>query len=305
MGLGSGNGSVDQKTLRKRSYVYALTMPELPEVETIRRQLEESVVGKKVASVTVLFGGRMNVSAKVFEKALVGATIVSAGRRAKLLLLGFSNGKTLVTHLKMTGRYSYVRHSDPVVKHTHVVFALAGGRKGEEMDLRFGDVRKFGYVKLVDTARLERDVFDKEGYGPEPLDPAFSFARFMMCARGRGPKRIKPLLMAQTCIAGIGNIYADEACWRAGVLPERRVDSLSEKELHGVYDGVRSALRASVKRRGTSADNFVDLYGRQGQNVPHLDVYGRDGEKCRRCGGTIAKKRFAGRGTHWCPVCQK
>lgn len=280
-------------------------MPELPEVETIRGQLEEAVVGKKVASVEVLFAGRMNVSAKAFERGFVGATIASAGRRAKLLLLGFSNGKTLVVHLKMTGRFSFVPHSDPVVKHTHVVFSLAGGRKGKEMDLRFGDVRKFGYLKMVDTERLEKDVFDKEGYGPEPLDPAFTFARFTMCARGRGPKRIKPLLMAQTCIAGIGNIYADEACWRAGVLPERRVDSLSDKEMRGLYDSVRSALRESVKRGGTSSDNYVDLHGRKGKNVPFLDVYGREGEKCRRCGGGIAKKRFAGRGTHYCPGCQK
>jgi len=274
-------------------------MPELPEVETIRRQLEEAVVGKTVESVRMPYAKRAHFTLGELESAVVGKKIVSARRRAKLLLIGFSSKKTLVAHLKMTGRFSFVPSEEAEMKHTQVIFSLSGG-----MDLRFSDIRKFGYLKLVETGKLE-ELFLKEGYGPEPLDPEFTYDRFMLCAMGPGPMRVKPMLMAQTCIAGVGNIYADEACWRAKVLPERRVDSLSVAESKAVYLGVTSALRESVERRGTSADNYVDLFGNKGQNVPHLDVYGREGEKCRRCGGVIMKMKFAGRGTHFCPGCQK
>jgi formamidopyrimidine-DNA glycosylase len=157
----------------------------------------------------------------------------------------------------------------------------------------------------VKTDDLEKEIFDKEGYGPEPLDPSFTFARFRMCMTGRPAKKIKPLLMEQTCIAGIGNIYADEACWYGKVHPERTVGSLSETELKGVYRGAIKALKDSVERQGSSADNFVDLYGREGKNVPHLKVYGREGEKCRRCGTPLKKIWVAQRGATYCPSCQK
>jgi formamidopyrimidine-DNA glycosylase len=275
-------------------------MPELPEVETIRRQMEKELVGAKILGVDVRFSGRLNVPAAAFKKAVEGSKVVSAGRRAKLLLVGLSNGMTLVAHLKMTGRFLLAKGAVAPGKHAHLVFRLDQGRT-----LLFEDVRKFGYVKLLRTADLERDVFDKEGYGPEPLDPSFTFDRFRMCVTGRGPKRIKPMLMAQTCIAGIGNIYADEACWRAKVRPDRRISSLKPAELRGLYDGAKAALVEALARRGSSADDYVDLHGRQGENLPFLKVYGREGEKCLRCRGTIAKTRLAGRGTHFCPKCQK
>jgi formamidopyrimidine-DNA glycosylase len=275
-------------------------MPELPEVETIRRQMEKEVVGRTVRDAVVRFGGRLNLTPKKFVAAVKGAKIISVGRRAKLLLIGFSNGMTVVTHLKMTGRYLLVPAGAEPSKHVHVVFKLSGGK-----DLHFEDVRKFGYLRLYPTDELERQVFDKEAYGPEPLEKSFTAERFAMCVRGRAKKRIKPLLMEQMCIAGVGNIYADEALWRAKIRPQRRAGTLSDAELRALHDGVVGSLRESLRRRGTSADSYVDLYGEQGENVPHLSAYGREGKPCRRCGTPIKKISFAGRGTHFCPKCQR
>ena len=274
-------------------------MPELPEVETLRRQMEKALVGRKILAVDVRFGGRIKPSPKALD-ALVGAKFASFGRRAKLLLAHLSNGLTVVTHLKMTGSYLLKKAGEAPTKHVHVVFHL-----DKKQDLWFEDVRKFGFLKILKTADLEKEIFDKEGYGPEPLDPSFTFRRFKMCVTGRPSKKIKPLLMEQTCIAGIGNIYADEACWYGKVHPERTVGSLSEKELKGVYDGALKSLRASVKRLGSSADNYRDLYGEEGGNVPHLWVYGREGKPCRRCGTKLKKIRVAQRGAVYCPTCQK
>ncbi len=275
-------------------------MPELPEVETLRRQMEKALVGRRILGVEVRFGRKIQPSPSALVKAAIGAKFKAFGRRAKLLLLHLSNGWTIVTHLKMTGSYLLKKETVVPSKHVHVVFRL-----DKKEQLWFDDVRKFGFLKLVKTADLEKTIFDKEGYGPEPLDPSFTFARFKMCVTGRPSKKIKPLLMEQTCIAGIGNIYADEACWYAKVHPERTVGSLSEKELKDVYEGALKSMRASVKRLGTSADNFRDLYGEKGENVPHLWAYGRDGKPCRRCGAPLKKMWVAQRGAHYCPVCQR
>jgi formamidopyrimidine-DNA glycosylase len=275
-------------------------MPELPEVETIRRQLEKEVKSRTIEAVEVRFAGRLNMPAKEFAKAVSGARITSVGRRAKLLLIGLSSGWTMVVHLKMTGRFLLVPAGAAPTKHTHLVFGMSDGRR-----LLFEDTRKFGFVKLIRTEELGAKVFAKERYGPEPLEPSFTAAVFASCIRGRGNKKIKPLLMDQTCIAGIGNIYADEACWKARVRPTRPARALSEAELKALWVGARQAMRQALEDRGTSADMYVDLYGEQGDHVPKLEAYGRDGQKCRRCGGVIKKIRLAGRGAHYCPVCQR
>ena len=158
-------------------------MPELPEVETIRRQLEKEIVGARVREATAFFAGRLNVSAKEFASRLTGATVVSVGRRAKLLLLGFSNGWTAVVHLKMTGRMLLVAGETRPWKHAHLALRFTGGRA-----LFFEDVRKFGFLKILKTSDVEKEIFDKEGYGPEPLDPSFTLKRFTMCVTGRPSK---------------------------------------------------------------------------------------------------------------------
>ncbi|MFA6603784.1 MAG: bifunctional DNA-formamidopyrimidine glycosylase/DNA-(apurinic or apyrimidinic site) lyase [Patescibacteria group bacterium] len=275
-------------------------MPELPEVETIRRQLEKEAVGRRIKGVDVRFSGRLNVKPAVLAKALVSSRIIAARRRAKLLFVDFSSGWTLVLHLKMTGRLLLVPAKTRPGKHDHLVFHLNGGR-----DLFFEDVRKFGYQKLIRTEEVEEAIVVAGDYGPEPLEPGFTLARFTGCLRKFGRKKIKPSLLDQTCLAGIGNIYADESLWRARIRPERRVATLGPAELKALYAGVRDSLKISIRNRGTSADDYLDLYGKKGTNEAALKAYGREGLKCRRCGGLIAKVRLAGRGTHYCPRCQK
>ncbi len=274
-------------------------MPELPEVETLRRQMEKALVGRKILGVDVRFGRKVLPSPEGLVRAATGAKFKAFGRRAKLLLAHLSNGWTIITHLKMTGSYLLKKEGETPSKHAHVVFHL-----DKKEQLWFEDMRKFGFLKLAKTADLKR-FFDDEGYGPEPLDPAFTFKKFKMCVTSRPNKKIKPLLLDQGCIAGIGNIYADEACWYGKVHPERTVGSLSEKELKDVYTGAVKSLHDSVKRLGSSADNYRDLYGKKGGNVPHLWAYGRDDQPCRRCGAPLKKMWVAGRGAHYCPVCQR
>jgi len=275
-------------------------MPELPEVETVRRQMEKELMGSKILGVKARFGGRIFPSSAALAEAAAGASFKGFGRRAKLLLLHLSNGWTIVTHLKMTGRFLLAPAGYEPKKHDHIVFRLPKG------SLVFNDVRKFGYLKLFRTGELEEKVFDKEGYGPEPLAPSFTFEKFRACLTARPKKKIKPLLMEQSCIAGIGNIYADEACWYGRTRPTRMVGTLSEVELKGIYRGALKSMKDSLDRRGSSAEDFMDLYGKEGDNVPHLRVYGREGEKCRRGdGGRVKKIRIGSRGAHFCPKCQK
>lgn len=262
--------------------------------------MDKELQGSKILDVEVRYAGRLNVPAFEFRRVVRGASVASVGRRAKLLLINMSNGWTMVVHLKMTGRFLLHKAGMTPTKHTHLVFVLSGGRI-----LFFEDVRKLGFVKLFKTAELEEKVFDKEAYGPEPLDPSFTKEKFARSVRGRRAKRIKPLLMDQTCIAGVGNIYADEACWLAKVKPTRPADSLSDAELAGLFKGIRKVLNDSLRVRGTSADTYLDLYGRKGDNVPNLEVYDRQGKPCSRCGGILKKIRLGGRGAHYCPKCQR
>lgn len=275
-------------------------MPELPEVETVRRQLQAAVAGRTIRDVAVRFGRRLNVAPDELARILRGRKVVSVGRRAKLLVFNLSGGWTMIAHLKMTGRFLLVPSGQEPEKHTHVVFRLSGGK-----DLWFDDFRKFGYLRVYPTDRLEAEVFAKEEYGPEPLEKGFTAEKFAACLTSRQGKKVKPALTDQTCIAGIGNIYADEALWRAGVRPTRRIASLKAGEIKALHRGAIGALRQGIKYGGTSSDSYLDVYGRQGRNASRLAAYGREGEACRRCGQAIVKIRLGGRGTHYCPKCQK
>lgn len=274
-------------------------MPELPEVETIRRQLAEETVGKRIKSVDVHFGGRLNVAAKKLVGAVTGARVKSVRRRAKLILIELDNGWTVAVHLKMTGRLLIKNKADIAGRHDHVVFGLSDGRQ-----LFFEDVRKFGYLKLVRTDDVAKELIDSV-YGPEPLEPEFTDARFAACVLRHPKSKLKAVLLDQSCIAGLGNIYVDESCWRAKVRPDRIVGDLSPLELKALHRGAIAALTESIGNRGTSASDFLDVFGQPGMNQHKLKVYGREGQKCRRCGATLVKTRLAGRGTHWCPKCQK
>jgi len=287
-------------------------MPELPEVETIRRQLEREIKGATIKSVKVRNSKPLNVSAEKLRSAAVGAKIEDIERRAKLLIFKLSNGNNLLFHLKMTGRMLLVDKKAAPTKHTHIVFELTPfftssskrGMMGGGCNLFFEDYRKFGFIKLFKEDDLKK-YLDGQSYGLEPFSPQFTYQAMKACLFARKNKRLKDILMDQTCIAGIGNIYAAEICFFAGVRPDRKIGNIKEAELKKIFEGAKKILAAAIKNRGSSSDAYVDAYGKQGTFVPKLKVYGREGEKCLRCGGMIVKEKLGGRGTYYCPKCQK
>lgn len=275
-------------------------MPELPEVETIKRQLETAIVGKKIIAVEVLSAARLNVGAAGFKKGTIGAKIVAVRRRAKLLMIDLSNDRSIAIHLKMTGRVLLMGENAAPAKHTFVILKLSNGKQ-----LMWEDYRRFGFLKLLSRDALQ-EYLDSRMFGPEPLENAFDAAalsaRLEKCSR----VKIKQLLMDPTCIAGVGNIYAAEALYFSRIRPDRPAGDISKKEIVELWKGIRKVLNESIKHRGTSADAYVDALGEAGTNVKNLKVYGREGEPClRRDGGIIKKTKLAGRGTFFCPVCQR
>jgi formamidopyrimidine-DNA glycosylase len=275
-------------------------MPELPEVETIRRQLEKTVVGKKIVATEVLSTKRLNVSADVLIKGTAGVKITAVRRRAKLLMIDLSDKKTILIHLKMTGRVLLKDKKAVPTKHTFVIFRLSNGEQ-----LMWEDYRRFGFLKLFSVAEAEEYIASQK-FGPEPLAFDFDVAALAACLARRPRVKVKQLLMDPTAIAGIGNIYAAEALYFARIRPDRSAGKLTSGERNELWKGIKKVLTESIKNRGTSADAYVDAMGEEGTNVKNLKVYGRENEPClRRDGGVIKKTRLAGRGTFWCPVCQK
>jgi formamidopyrimidine-DNA glycosylase len=274
-------------------------MPELPEVETVRRQLEAAVVGRTIKGVKVRFAGRLNLKPAALAKAVVGAKVAAVARRAKLLLIGLDNGWTMAVHLKMTGHFALQPTGQPWGKHAHVIFKLDQGE-----DLVFEDLRKFGFIRLYRTEEIP-EVVAGHKYGPEPLERSFSDKVFAACLARRGGKQVKGALLDQTCIAGVGNIYADESLWQAKIRPDRRVSTLKPAEIKALRQAIIKSLRSGVRHNGTTADDFFDIYGQPGQNQTKLKAYGRGGEPCPRCRQPLQKFKLVGRGTHWCPKCQK
>jgi len=271
-------------------------MPELPEVETIKRQLNKLVVGKKIIGADFFGPSKMiNLPKNKFLKILIGAKIIKAERRAKLLLLELDNGYVLITHLKMTGKYLWNLPKD---KHTHLVLKLSGKNQ-----LNFKDVRKFGYLKLIKQEDLSAMV-DKK-YGPEPLGQNFSLKKFTVLLASKPKSRIKQLLLDQKFIAGVGNIYAQEACFYAKIRPDRKVATLKAEEIKNFYNGLKNILSQAIKCGGTTADDYLDCYGKQGNYASKLKVYDRKGLPCVRCKTILSESRLGGRGTVYCSKCQK
>jgi formamidopyrimidine-DNA glycosylase len=293
-------------------------MPELPEVETIKKQLEKSIVSKKIKSAEILYPRFINVSVKEFQQAIAGAKIKGIRRRAKLLIIDLSNSYSLLCHLKMTGQLIHSpkhrpEHRGPssvksvkltedgplLIHHTHIVYRFANGDV-----LIHSDIRKFGYVKLMKTSEVE-SYLNKAGYGIEPLEKEFSFAIFKKIIRSKPQQKIKQFLLDQKNIAGIGNIYADEICFYAGVRPDKKISELSENEIKKIFLGIKKILTGAIKYRGSSISDYRDSQGRRGEYQLRLKVYGRHKEKCAKCGNKIQKTKLFGRGTHFCPKCQK
>ncbi len=284
-------------------------MPELPEVETVRRQLEKEFKGATINRVEVRFGKKLSPTPATFVKKVMGKKIVSVERRAKLIIIHLSGGLNILVHLKMTGRLllrkttpdpSLVRRGeDAPNKHTHVIFYLNKNR-----ELRWEDWRQFGFMKLMTDDEVTKHL-EAQGYGPEPLEKSFTWAKMAMCLRGSPRKKIKPLLLEQSCIAGIGNIYAAESVWYAKLHPETRVASITDVQMKQLHKGLVKILKAAIPAGGASADAYVDIYGHQGTFVPKLNVYGRQGKPCRRCKTILKNMVLGGRATVYCPKCQK
>lgn len=272
-------------------------MPELPEVETIKRQFERALMGRKVTSVDIGLQKMIRGRADAFARAVSGARFTGARRRAKLLMLDLSNGYTILIHLKVSGQLLYMPSETGIDKHTHVVFHLDNG-----MDLRLRDVRQFGYLKLAhrEEATGMPEVRD---LGPEALD--VSLEQFRTALARRRNSKVKAALMDQRIIAGVGNIYSDEALFCARISPERLVSALDADEEARLYRCLRELLNSSIMRRGTSVALYVDLFGKKGENQHYLKVYGRSGKPCEICAGKIKRIKVAGRSAHFCPSCQK
>jgi formamidopyrimidine-DNA glycosylase len=273
-------------------------MPELPEVETVARQLQVELCGRAIEKVTVLWERTVDrPDVPSFQGRLTGAVIVRVGRRGKFITMALNTGQSLLTHLRMTGAFLLLpRNADPGAED----YARVRARLDDGRWLIFADTRKFGRMYLVDNP--QEVVGD---LGPEPLEASFTPERFgEMLARRRG--RIKPLLLNQSFIAGLGNIYADEALWRAGVHPLRTADSLTREEVNLLHAGIVSLLRQAIGEGGTSLrDNqYRQPDGAGGGYQELLAVYGRDGNPCPRCGETIERMVVGQRGTHFCPGCQ-
>jgi formamidopyrimidine-DNA glycosylase len=272
-------------------------MPELPEVETVRRDLNRLIKGCIISDVAALYSGSVKgMGFALFKKKLVGLRIGEIDRRAKYLILRLSSGQALVVHLKMTGVLLYQRKNDSLPKPARIIFYFRDGSR-----LVFADQRKFGSIKLTDVPGKLPEL---RKLGPEPLNKSFTPEVLEQRLSGRkGP--VKTVLLDQTVLAGLGNIYVLEALHRAGILPKRNASSITNDEIKKLYRSIVDVLKEAVKARGSSVDTYRDGQGKSGWFQVKHRVYDREGKACKRCGHKIVKEMFRGRGTYWCPKCQK
>jgi formamidopyrimidine-DNA glycosylase len=286
-------------------------MPELPEVETVRRGLSNLITHKVVSTEKHdTEKGFPNTSHDV-EQFLIGASITDVRRRAKVLIIDLSTDYSLLVHLKMTGQLVYVgdtrfgagHPNDSLVndlpdKSTRVTLTFEDGTK-----LFFNDQRKFGWMRLMPTAEIMNTPFMLK-VGPEPLSTEFTAHQFMQRLARRPKTNIKAAILDQSVIAGVGNIYADESLWGAKINPNRLVSNLTEDEMTLLYTEIRSVMNLSIEKGGSSNSTYVNAEGKRGSYMDFARVFRREGLECPRCGTIIEKTRVAGRGTHICPMCQ-
>lgn len=280
-------------------------MPELPEVETVRRNLATVLPGRRVEAVEVRSPHCLaEPDPELFRRSLTGRTIRGVGRRGKYLLLDLDGGFVLAVHLRMTGRLVYeVPGTGPAAAgetapdpHTHAVLRLSGGGR-----LSFRDVRKFGRLYLTPSLS---SLLPAGKLGPEPLEEGFTPEALASRLKGR-QARVKAMLLDQRVVAGVGNIYADEALFLAGIHPERRAGSLRKAEVERLHAAVRQVLEEGIRHRGTTFSDYRDGFGEPGGYGERLAVYGREGAPCRRCGGPVSRIRSGGRSSYFCPACQR
>ncbi len=270
-------------------------MPEMPEVETIRRDLDATIVGRAITSVSVLDARLVQgTSVRAFRSSLEGASVTGTDRRGKYLLIGLDR-RWLVLHLMMSGRI-HLRDSPAVRPHTRMVVEFDAGPS-----LHFVDTRRFGRAWAATHERLANIL---SRIGPEPLSPAFSADALRDGFRGRRVA-VKPALLDQRTVGGIGNIYADEALWLARIHPETPAGSLRTPRLEALREAIVRVLREGIAHGGTSFRTYEDSRGRRGSHQHRLQVFGRTGEPCGRCGRPVRRIVVGQRGTHLCTTCQR
>lgn len=271
-------------------------MPELPEVETIARGLAPELEGRRILAAEVRFAGAVGGDARLFCARVAGREVLGIRRRGKLLMADLDADLCLAVHLKMTGRLWTPPRGMPADRHTHVVMDLSGGGS-----LHFRDVRKFGWCRCLTLDELAALPF-LQTLGPEPLD--MSAADFLARLAGR-TGRIKALLLDQKVLAGVGNIYADEALFRAGIRPTARADAVSPPRLRRLFAAVREVLLQGIRENGASISDYRDARGDAGAFQNSFAVYGRGGRPCVSCGGALRAESVGGRTSTYCPNCQK
>lgn len=313
-------------------------MPELPEVETTTKGLRKTILGLTVKNVWTDLSTRDKRQRdavaspkyfRIFKKEITGKKVLSVERRAKNILINISGNKTILIHLKMTGHLLYGKYKfvpslgpdlknskrlglvrglwvpdkkgplhDPYNRFVHVVFTFSNGKH-----LAFSDARKFGKITLLDT-KTAHETKHLKNIGPEPLDKKFTLKKLKECLGKKPQGKIKTVLMDQSVIAGIGNIYSDEILWRIGVHPERKVSKINEKELRLMLKAIKETLSRGIDFGGDSMSDYRNIHGLPGKFQLQHQAYGRKGEKCRKCKGIIERKMINGRSAHFCSVHQ-
>lgn len=287
-------------------------MPELPEVETVKRGLEKLIVGKTIADVSFDWPKSFPNAKNDVDTFLIGSKITTIRRRAKVLMIDLSTEHTILVHLKMTGQMVFrgeqtfgAGHPNGSLvgelpdKSTRVTFSFSDGSK-----LFFNDQRKFGWVRLFPTIEIPNIDFFKK-LGPEPLSADFTQKQFCDRLLKRPNTNIKAVLLDQSVVAGVGNIYADESLWAAKIHPLTLVKSVSSQKLGALYKELRAVLELSIEKGGSTDRNYVNAEGKKGSYIDFAKVFRREGQPCPRCQTTIIKIKVAGRGTHICPKCQR
>jgi formamidopyrimidine-DNA glycosylase len=274
-------------------------MPELPEIETVKRTLTPLLPGRRIEAVSVIKPVVVAYpTPEVFAARLTGTTVRGLGRRGKYLLIMMDSGDTLIAHLRMTGRFLYTPAGHQQKPHTHVVFSLDNGS-----ELRFSDVRRFGRLWLI-AAGEQDTVSGIHKLGPEPFNAVCGAAYYRDKLAGRRIN-IKQGLLDQAVVAGLGNIYVDEALFAAGIDPRRPVAHISVAEWQALAEAIPRILQKAIENNGTTFSDYLDGQGNAGRNLPHLLAYGRAGQPCLNCETTMERLVVAGRGTTYCPQCQR
>jgi formamidopyrimidine-DNA glycosylase len=272
-------------------------MPELPEVETVARSLAPQVIGRQIRAISKLDWERMVETPDIagFRECIIGRQIRATGRRAKWVLLYLDAGWTLAVHLRMSGNLLVSPAEDTPSTYVHLALQLDDGRQ-----IFFDDQRKFGRVRLLDANGMNQL---HAAHGPEPLDDHFTATALAGILAGR-QTRIKPLLLDQQAIAGLGNIYVSEALWMARIHPLRPAARINQQETYALHQAIREVLHQAIANEGSSLRNYRNSYGRRGQNQEHFLVYNQTGRPCPRCGAPIERLIVAQRSSFVCPTCQ-